>query len=96
MRPDLDPQVLETRIQGKINAVHRTVFAEKFPGQIEHCLRLLTERLQLGLDKRGSVVVADVATWPLTPEQLRELAEAMYYINCIKASLEEELKRNEL
>jgi len=88
MRPDLDPQVLETRIQGKINAIHRTVFAEKFPGQIEHCLRLLTERLQLGLDKRGSVVVADVATWPLTPEQLRELAEAMYYINQIKNSIE--------
>ncbi len=43
--------VEDTRILQKVNAAHRVAFREKFPGQIEHCLRLVTERLQAGLRK---------------------------------------------
>ncbi|CAB5206976.1 hypothetical protein UFOVP180_4 [uncultured Caudovirales phage] len=87
MRPDLDPLVLDTKIQGKINAVHRNAFAEKFPGQCEHILRLITERLHAGLDKREGVDLANVDTWRLMPSEMRELAEAMYYINEIRNTL---------
>jgi hypothetical protein len=52
-------KVTETLILQKINASHRVAFAEKYPGQVEHILRLLTERLQAGLDKRDGVVVED-------------------------------------
>jgi hypothetical protein len=87
MRPDLDPVVLETKIQGKINAAHRGAFAEKFPGQCEHILRLLTERLHFGLDKREGVDLGNPDSWRLMPAEMRDLAQAMYYINEIRRTL---------
>ena len=87
MRPEVDPQVLDTKIQSKINAAHRGAFAEKFPGQCEHILRLITERLHAGLDKREGVDLANVDTWRLLPAEMRDLAEAMYYINQVRNTL---------
>lgn len=69
-------QVADTRILQKINRAHREAFIEKFPGQIEHCLRLVVERLQLGLDKRGTVDLNRVETWILTPNEIQALAAA--------------------
>jgi len=80
----------DVRIQGKINAAHREAFLVKFPGQVEHTLRLLTERLQLGLDKRDGVVVTDPDTWLLRPDELQSLAEAMWYVNEIRQALNRE------
>jgi len=74
----------ETLILQKINASHRVAFAEKFPGQCEHILRLLTERLQAGLDKRDGVVVDDTATWKLNPTDLKDISqalEAIYFVH---------------
>ena len=68
--------VEETKILQKVNAAHRVAFREKFPGQIEHCLRLITERLQLGLRKD--------AEQPLTNKDCADLAIALdllYHIN---------------
>jgi hypothetical protein len=73
----------DTLIMQKINASHRVAFADKFPGQLEHILRLLTERLQAGLDKRDGVVVEDVSTWKLSPTELKHLSqslEAIYFV----------------
>lgn len=81
---ELDPRVLETKILQKVNAAYRGAFQEKFPGQCEHILRLITERLHHGLDKRQGVIVTDPDTWTLTAEEIRELAQAMYYINTIR------------
>ena len=78
-----DAKVRETLILQKINASHRVAFNEKFPGQLEHILRLLTERLQSGLDKRDGVVVDDSKTWKLNPTELKDLSqalEAIYYV----------------
>lgn len=80
MKPDLDQQVLDTKIQAKINAVHRGAFVEKFPGQVEHLLRLLTERLQHGLDKRVGVIITDPNTWVLTPAEIEQMSVAMYNV----------------
>jgi len=41
----------ETKIQQKVMAAHREAFVQKFPGQCEHIMRLIAERLQLGLRK---------------------------------------------
>ena len=62
-------RVQETKIIQKVNAAHREAFREKFPGQIEHILRLIAERLQLGLRKDQAV--------PLSDSQLRDLSRAM-------------------
>ena len=68
--------VEDTKILQKVNAAHRVAFREKFPGQIEHCLRLITERLQAGLRKDADA--------PLTSRDCADLAIALdllYHIN---------------
>ena len=77
-------KVRETLILQKINASHRVAFAEKFPGQCEHILRLLTERLQAGLDKRDGVILDDPDTWKLSPTELKDVSqalEAVYFVH---------------
>ena len=79
----------DTLILQKINATHRIAFSEKFPGQVEHILRLLTERLQNGLDKRDNVNLDDVNTWKLTPNELYELSDAVYKMYLVREGLKE-------
>jgi hypothetical protein len=78
----------DTLIMQKINASHRVAFAEKFPGQIEHILRLLTERFQNGLDKRDNVDLDKIDTWKLMPNELNDLASAVYKIYLVKRGLD--------
>ena len=91
-----DRQVLDTRILQKVNGAHREAFVEKFPGQLEHILRLITERLHLGLDKRDGVRVNDPDTWILTSEEICSLAAAMNQINQIRMSITATKETNEL
>lgn len=77
-------QVQDTKILQKVNAAHREAFIEKFPGQNEHCLRLIMERLQAGLDKRGEFHIANPDTWILSTAEILELAEAAHYLNEIR------------
>jgi len=82
-----EKQVLDTRILQKVNGAHREAFQEKFPGQLEHILRLITERLHLGLDKRDGVRVTEPNTWILSSEEISALASAMNQINQIRQSI---------
>jgi hypothetical protein len=84
-------QVLETRILQKVNGAHREAFVEKFPGQCEHILRLITERLHLGLDKRDGVRANDPNTWILSADEIAQLAVAMKQINDIRLSLNKDV-----
>ena len=76
--------VQDTKILQKLNSAHREAFMEKYPGQVEHCLRLIMERLHVGLDKRNGVDVADPKTWRLDTVEIQELAEAAYHLNEIR------------
>jgi len=76
--------VADTRILQKVNAHHRDAFLVKYPGQVEHCLRLTMERLQAGLDKRDGCDIADPATWRLSTVELQELANTAYLLNEIR------------
>lgn len=69
-------QLQDTKILQKVGRVNREAFKEKYPGQLEHCLRLVMERLQAGLDKRGSVHVNDPNTWILSANETAALCEA--------------------
>lgn len=82
-----EQQAADTRIMQKVNAAHRESFAVKFPGQLEHILRLTAERLQAGLDKRDGVDVSRPDTWRLAPQEIADLAEALYHISLVRASL---------
>jgi len=74
-------QATDTRILQKVNAAHRDAFSIKYPGQVEHCLRLTMERLQAGLDKRAGCDVADPATWRMSTAELADLAQAAHMLN---------------
>jgi hypothetical protein len=70
-------RVQDTKIQQKVMAAHREAFKEKFPGQVEHILRLVAERLQQGLRKDNPV--------ELTATEVESLAQALnsiYDIHC--------------
>jgi hypothetical protein len=84
-----EQQRVETKIMQKVNAAHRESFAAKFPGQLEHILRLTAERLQAGLDKRDGVDITRPETWRLNTAEIAELSEAMYYITLIRDNLKE-------
>lgn len=49
----------ETLIAQKVGEAHRAAFREKFPGQVEHCMRLIAERLQNGLRKDAEIALSD-------------------------------------
>jgi len=78
-------QATDTRILQKVNAAHRDAFSIKYPGQVEHCLRLTMERLQAGLDKRDGCDISDPETWRMSTIELNELAETAYFLNQIRS-----------
>ena len=56
----------ETLIAQKVGAAHRLAFREKFPGQVEHCMRLIAERLQKGLAKDAEMSISDCSAKDLS------------------------------
>jgi hypothetical protein len=77
-------QAQDAIIRGKVNAAHRQAFSERYPSQVEHCLRLLMERLQLGLDKRVGDDPMDPATWRLSAGELDSLTAAIARLDSIR------------
>lgn len=67
----------DVRIAQKVLQAHREAFRERFPGQIEHALRLTAERLQSMLHKPEGFVMQDPGTWPADSEQIRNMAMAL-------------------
>ena len=67
----------DVKILQKVGAAQREAFREKFPGQCEHILRLIAERLQAVLTKRASTDPADPATWACTPRDIADLSIAL-------------------
>ena len=59
-------RVQDVIIQQKLGATHRAAFREKFPGQIEHCMRLIAERLQKGLAKDSDLQISDCSAKDLS------------------------------
>jgi hypothetical protein len=78
-------QTADVKILQKVNAASREAFGVKYPGQVEHCLRLIMERLQAGLDKRSGVDVGDPDTWRMSTQELRDLADAAHLLNTIRS-----------
>ena len=82
-----DRAVQEVRIMQKVNRVHREAFVEKYPNQVEHCLRLVMERLQAGLDKRVGIDIADPDTWLMSTQEIQDLSQAAHLLNDIRKGL---------
>ena len=82
-----DRAVQEVRIMQKVNRVHREAFIEKYPNQVEHCLRLVMERLQAGLDKRVGIDIADPDTWLMSTQEIQDLSQSAHLLNDIRRGL---------
>jgi hypothetical protein len=67
----------DVKIMQKVNAVNREAFVIKFPGQIEHCMRLVSERLQYCLTKPEGMDLAHPMSWPASPDELFALSHAL-------------------
>lgn len=74
----------DTKIMQKVNAVNREAFVQRFPGQIEHCMRLVSERLQNCLAKHEGIDLADPTTWPAGPDTIENLAAALLSLEQIR------------
>ena len=72
----------DTLILQKVNAAHREAFKTKYPGQLEHILRLTAERLHQLLLKKPEDL-GDPATWFCTATEIRELSEALTNITAL-------------
>ena len=70
-------RVQDTLIQQKVMSAHREAFQQKFPGQIEHILRLVAERLQQGLRKDNPVELSAAEV-----ESLAQALNCIYDIHC--------------
>ena len=77
----------DTLILQKVNASHRIAFADKYPNQVEHILRLITERLQIGLTKLETTDLSNPDTWSLSCEEIDHLANAMFYVHQIRQDI---------
>jgi hypothetical protein len=80
----------DTLILQKVNASHRIAFADKYPNQVEHILRLITERLQSGLTKLDDTDLHKPDTWILSCQEIEHLAHAMFYIHQVRQELKAE------
>ena len=74
--------VRDTLIMQKVNAAHRESFKTRFPGQVEHCMRLTAERLQAILTRKPTDL-ADPNTWNSTAAEIAQLSEALWHLSVI-------------
>ena len=75
-------ELQDVRILQKVNAAHREAFSKRFPGQVEHIMRLVAERLQAVLTNKPSEM-SDPTTWVATADEIANLAEALYNLTKI-------------
>jgi hypothetical protein len=77
-------RVDETKIMQKVNAVNREAFTLRFPGHIEHSMRLISERLQNCLVKPQAMDLSAPDTWPATAGEIESLASALWSLEQVR------------
>ena len=85
-----EQRVQETLILQKVNKTLREGFREKFPGQCEHSMRLVAERLQHVLFKQATTDLNDIDTWPATPEEIYYLTQSLCALYRLHSELTQE------
>lgn len=79
-------RVDETKILQKVNAANREAFLLKFPGQLEHSMRLVSERLMHCLNKPPGIDLGDPLSWSAGPDEIFALSTALKNLNEVRAS----------
>ena len=81
-------RVDDTKIAQKVMAVNREAFVQKFPGQVQHSMRLVNERLMNCLNKSEGIDLQNPGTWPASTQEIRDLAAALYHLDQIRQTWE--------
>ena len=74
----------DTKILQKVNAVNREAFTQRFPNQIEHHMRLISERLQGCLTKPHNFVLDCPDSWPASADEIFALSHALKNLNEVR------------
>ena len=74
----------DTKIMQKVNAVNREAFTQRFPNQIEHHMRLISERLQACLTKDANTVLSNPNTWIASADEIFALSHALKNLNEVR------------
>ena len=74
----------ETKILQKVNAANREAFVQRMPGQLEHVMRLVMERLQHCLHKTPDTVLDNPDTWTATPAEISALADSLWHLEQVR------------
>ena len=74
----------DTKILQKVNAVNREAFTQRFPNQIEHHMRLISERLQGCLTKPQGFVLDRPDSWPASADEIFALSHALKNLNEVR------------
>ena len=77
-------RVDDTKILQKVNAVNREAFTLRFPNQIEHHMRLISERLQACLTKPQGFVLDHPDSWPASADEIFALSHALKNLNEVR------------
>ena len=81
-------RVDDTKIMQKVNAVNREAFTQRFPGMLEHSMRLVNERLMNCLNKPAGIDLGNPSSWTALPGEIADLAQALYHLDLVRQSWE--------
>jgi hypothetical protein len=84
----------DTLIMQKVNHAHREAFIQKFPGQLEHCMRLTAERLQAVLTNKPTAL-NNPDTWAASAAEIASLSEALWHLSVISQIYPMEISNDE-
>ena len=74
----------ETKIMQKVNAANREAFVQRLPGQLEHTMRLVMERLQHCLNKDAYTVLNTPSTWVAQPDEIAALSASLWHLEQVR------------
>ena len=74
----------DVKIMQGINQAHREAFVVRLPGQIEHSMRLIAERLIACLAKPEGTVLDQPDTWPATTQEIHDLADSLWVLEQLR------------
>jgi hypothetical protein len=74
----------DTRMAQTVGEAHRLAFRDRFPGQLEHCMRLVSERLQSCLFKNDQCDLSRPETWNAGTADIRDLSEALWALEQVR------------
>jgi len=74
----------ETKILQKVNAANREAHVQRMPGQLEHVMRLVIERLQHCLNKDADTVLNQPSTWVAQPDEIAALSTSLWHLEQVR------------